>query len=260
MSKAGIFFKKLLAHPKLYGLNLDDPETTNIRKEIILTNSFLRQIYEGWYSIILSTIPDGDGQVLELGSGGGFLYQYLPLITSEIFYCPYVKAVLDGQTLPFATGSLRAIVMIDVLHHIPNPRLFFQEAARCIHSSGVITMIEPWVTPWSNFIYTSFHHEPFNPFAKNWTFPMRGPLSGANGALPWIIFSRDLNTFQHEFPMWRIISIQPMMPFLYLISGGVSMRQIMPGWSFNFWSNVEKLLEFRSHSLAMFAHIVLKRV
>jgi len=260
MKKTDNFLKQLLGHPKLRGLSLDDPETTRLRREIVLSNSFLWRIYKNWYSAILSTIPNDPGRVLELGSGGGFLNQYLPLITSEIFYCPYVETILDGQALPFATGSLRAIVMTNVLHHISNPRPFFREAARCVRPGGVITMIEEWVTPWSQFIYTRFHHELFNPSAVDWTFPMSGPLSGANGALPWIIFSRDVDIFQTEFPMWQIASIQPMMPFLYLVSGGVSMRQLMPGWSFKLWSGLEKMLNSQRALLAMFAHITLKRV
>jgi SAM-dependent methyltransferase len=134
-----------------------------------------------------------------------------------VFYCRHVKTILNGQALPFATGSLRAIVMTDVLHHIPAPRRFFQEAARCIQPGGVISMIEPWVTPWSKFIYAHLHHEPFDASVQEWTFPAGGPLSGANGAFPWILFARDLAQFQHEFPMWQIIAIHPMMPILYLV-------------------------------------------
>ena len=85
------FLRQMLAHPKLRGIDLDDPETTRIHKEIILSNSFLRQIYENWYSAILSTIPVGHGQILELGSGGGFLDQYIPAITSEFFFVPTLR-------------------------------------------------------------------------------------------------------------------------------------------------------------------------
>jgi hypothetical protein len=38
------------------------------------------------------------------------------------------------------------------------------------------------------------------------------------------------------------------------------MRQLMPGWSFNFWRGVEKILNQKPNSPAMFAQIVLKRV
>ena len=258
MNQPGNFLKKVLAHPKLRGVSLDDPETTTIRKEIILENSFLRQIYEAWYSDLLASLPNEDGPVLELGSGAGFLERTLPVITSEVFYCRHVKTILNGQALPFASRALRAIVMTDVLHHIPNPRRFFQEAGRCIRPGGIISMIEPWVTPWSTFIYTHLHHEPFDASTREWTFPAGGPLSGANEALPWILFGRDLTQFQAEFPMWQITSIHPMMPMLYLVSGGVSMRQLMPGWSFPLWRGVEKIM--RPDRNGMFAQIVLKRI
>src|SRR5262249_31802772 len=37
------------------------------------------------------------------------------------------------------------------------------QATRCVRSGGVVAMIEPWVTPWSRFVYTRLHHEPFQP-------------------------------------------------------------------------------------------------
>jgi hypothetical protein len=42
--------------------------------------------------------------------------------------------------------------------------------------------------------------------------------------------------------MWYIQTIKPMMPFRYLVSGGVSMRSFMPGWSFSFWRGLENML------------------
>jgi hypothetical protein len=47
-----------------------------------------------------------------------------------------------------------------------------------------------------------------------------------------------------------------MMPLGYLLSGGVSMRGLMPGWTYGAWRAVDRLL---SPSMAMFAHIVLER-
>jgi hypothetical protein len=124
------------------------------------------------------------------------------------------------------------IVMTNVLHHFSQPRLFFTEATRCVRSGGVISMVEPWVTPWSRFVYSRFHHEPLEPGARSWELSTCGPLSGANDALPWIIFARDRLKFEQEFPDWRIETIKPIMPFRYLVSGGVSLRSLCPGWSF----------------------------
>jgi len=110
------------------------------------------------------------------------------VITSEYFYLSGIDLVLDGGYLPFKDGSLKAIVMTDVFHHLPKPRLFLCEASRCLSAGGVVVMVEPWVTAWSCLVYTKFHHEPFHPDAKQWEFEASSPLSGANGALPWIIF------------------------------------------------------------------------
>jgi hypothetical protein len=121
-------------------------------------------------------------------------------------------------------------------------------------------MIEPWVSPWSRFVYTHLHHEPFQPETASWELPSSGPLSGANGALPWIIFARDHLQFEQQFPHWRIELIKPIMPFRYLLSGGVSLRGLAPGWSFGIWHRIENALNRWNNQLAMFAQIVLRRL
>jgi SAM-dependent methyltransferase len=250
--------KNLLAHPLTRGLEIDDPRCTELRRSLIHKKSFLRQIYQEWYGAIAALLPLDKDPILELGSGGGFLSDFVPeVITSEIFYSVHVKMVLDGSHLPFVGDSLGGIVMTDVLHHLPRPRQFFTEASRCVRSEGLMIMIEPWVTPWSRLVYSKLHHEPFQPETKAWTFPQRGPLSGANSALPWIIFARDRTRFEREFPLWQIYTIKPFMPFRYLLSGGVSLRSLVPGWSFALWRNLENLLRPWMKSLAMFALIVL---
>jgi len=255
------FFSRLrawLTVPELRGLDDDDPRLTALRRELILKHAFLRKIYERWYDLLSRALPAGKGPVLELGSGGGFFSSRYPdVISSEVFYCPHVDVILDGQLLPFAPAGLRAIVLTNVLHHIPNVRAFFREAARCVRPGGVITMIEPWITRWGRFVYVRMHKEPFVLDAPEWEFPPGGPLSGANGALPWIVLERDRKQFDREFPQWRVTQIETMMPFAYLLSGGVSLRPLMPGWSFGLWAAFEKL--FDSNKWGMAAQITLER-
>lgn len=251
------FLDRILTHPLTRGLDIDDPRTTALRRRIIAAKPFLLQIYREWYAALAALVPSGDGAALELGSGAGFLEEFLPgVITSEIFHCPHVRLVADAQLLPFGQGALRGIVMSDVLHHIPQPRRFFSQASRCVRAGGVIAMIEPWVSAWSTLVYQRLHHEPFRPDAIEWEIPPGGPLSGANGAMPWIIFHRDRRQFEREFPQWEIRSVEPCMPICYLLSGGVSKRSLMPGWSFAMWRALEHPLGNRA---AMFAKIVLVR-
>jgi SAM-dependent methyltransferase len=197
--------------------------------------------------------------VLELGSGAGFLDMLIPgLITSEVLRCSGVRVVLDARALPFGERSLRAIVMTDVLHHIPDVRSFFAEAARCVKPGGAMVMVEPWHTRWSRLIYQNLHHEPFLPDQPAWDMPSGGPLSAANGALPWILFSRDRARFESEYPEWHIKSTRIWMPLRYLVSGGVSMRSAMPEWTFELWKHVEQRI-YPARKWGMFALIVLQR-
>ena len=252
--------KRFLAHPDTRDLAIDDPRSTERRRGIIQNNRFLWKIYDEWYRLISAGIPQGDGRILELGSGAGFLSQYLPqAITSEVFPCPDIHVVLDARTLPFPSASLKSIVMVDVLHHIPDNRAFLAEAERCLRPGGSIVMIEPWVSTWSRLIYTRLHHEPFQPDAKDWTFPSTGPLSGANGALPWIIFQRDRRAFEAEFRDLEIQEVRPFMPLRYLVSGGVSMRPLMPGAAFGAWRMLESGLCQWPSTWSMFAFIRVTR-
>lgn len=252
--------RRWLALPGTRGVDIDDPRQLSARHRIVREKTFLRRIYQEWYAAIAAALPGGGGLVLELGSGGGFLDESVPeLITSERQPCPHVRVVLDGQALPLSDGCLRALVMTDVLHHLPDSRRFLREAARCVRPGGRVVMIEPWVSAWSSLVYSRLHHEPFRPEAAEWEFPPGGPLSAANMALPWIIFVRDRHQFEREFPEWRVVSLRPFMPFRYVISGGVSMRSLMPAWTFGLWRSVERALAPWNDHLGMFAQIVLER-
>jgi SAM-dependent methyltransferase len=249
-----------LVHPLVRGLDVDDPRAIPLRRRIVREKIFLRRIYEEWYAALAGSLPPGTDPILELGSGGGFLQDVMPgVVTSELSVQPGVRLVLDGQRLPLADGSLRAIVMTDVLHHLPEPRRFLREAARCVRPGGRVVMIEPWVSSWSRLIYSRLHHEPFLPDAPDWEFPAGGPLSAANMALPWIVFVRDRARFEREFPQWRIARLEPLMPFRYLVSGGVSLRSLSPGWTFGLWRAVERALAPWMTHLGMFVHVVLER-
>jgi SAM-dependent methyltransferase len=252
--------RRWLEHPLTRGLDIDDPRTTALRREVLRRKPFLRRLYDEWYATLLEAVPPGRGRVLELGSGPGFLASRIPeLVTSEVFFCPWVAAVVDAHDLPFEAGSLRALVMTNVLHHVPRVGRFLSEAARVVRPGGVVAMIEPWNTPISRWIYRKQHHEPFLPDADQWDLTPGGPLSAANGAIPWILFARDRARFEAEHPAWSIRRIEPIMPFRYLLSGGVGYRAFVPAATYGLWRAVERALGPLGRKAAMFAFIVLER-
>lgn len=253
---------RMLAHPLTAGLDINDPKTTELRRRIIKSKPFLFRIYDEWYRCMASQIPPGPGGVLEIGSGGGFLGEYIPdLITSDILPCDGVDRVIDACThLPCDDNSLKAVLMLNVFHHLPDPNKFLSECSRSLRPGGMVIMVEPWVTPWSSLIYKNLHHEPFDESAQEWKIISEGPLSGANGALPWILFARDKTKYAKFFPVLHIECISPMMPFRYLVSGGIATRSFIPGCAYPLFRLVEYLLAPFNCYCAMFAQICLKKV
>jgi SAM-dependent methyltransferase len=161
--------------------------------------------------------------------------------------------------MPFEETSVDAFFMFDVLHHINEPRKFFAEAIRCLKESGKIVMIEPANTLWSRFVYKKFHHEPFDERA-NWELELAGRLSQANGAMPWIIFTRDREIFEKEFPSLKIVKIHNHTPIGYLLSGGLTLRQLVPSFTYTPIKCLEYLLTPFNNALGMFQTIVLQKV
>lgn len=253
-------FKRLVEHPTTRGMDIDAPETTGRRKEIILNKKFLKYIYLDWYKQIDTCFSSSEGLILEIGSGAGFSEAIIPnVIKTDVLEIPGIQAVAGGGSLPFRDESLAGITTVNVLHHLPAPRAFFTEASRTVKKGGKIVMIEPWATRFSSFIYKYFHHERFDLNAEKWEFSGQGPLSEANSAIPWIIFERDRPVFRSEFKDWQISQIKPMMPIRYLLSGGISLRFSAPGTCYPAVSKFEELLEPWIDNLAMFALIELTK-
>src|SRR5690606_32755936 len=83
------------------------------------------------------------------------------------------------------------------------------------------------------------HHEPFNTEARTWSFESTGPLSGANGALAWIVFQLDLEEFRKKFPELQILQYRPHSPLRYWLTGGLKKWCLLPGWAFPMASCVD---------------------
>lgn len=257
--------RRWLEHPLTRGMDLDNPLTSELRKTIIQQKTFLHKIYLEWYDLLAGAILQNGSReqhILELGSGGGdfvgYCHERYPewhVFTSDVLPLRNLDVVLDARRLPFANNSLDAIVMTNVFHHISDSTMFLRESLRVLKPRGILTMIEPWRTPWAQFVYQRLHHEPFEPNVPDWTFAADNPLSSANGALPWIVFSRDAKRLVSQFPQFQNLSVSLLMPFAYIASGGVSMRSFLPGCCFGFVRRVEKFFQ----RFSMFAHITLQK-
>jgi SAM-dependent methyltransferase len=243
-------------------LSLDDPETTVQHGQMILKKPFLKKIYTQWYNSFKDyTITLPDGKMLEIGSGGGFLKELIPdIITSDIMPLPGCDMTFSAEEMPLKDNEFSAIFMLNVLHHIPNCENFFKEAERMLLPGGVIYMIEPANTLFSRFIYKNFHHEPFMPESKVWQIAGTGPLSDANGAIPWLVFKRDYATFEKMYPNLKLVKFQEHTPYKYLLSGGLTMKSLVPSWGFGLIDLMEKITSPIAPFNGMFNTIIVKKI
>ncbi len=246
---AGILHKILALPHTASESNIDDPNTTLIHRDIILSKPFLKKIYLFWYAEITKPFKAED-QILEIGSGGGFLKDVFPkVLTSDIMPLPNCDRVVDATNMDFAANELDGIVMVNVFHHIPDSEKFLIEARRVLKPGGKIVMVEPAYSGWSNWVYNNFHHEPFDPTMKEWKFESSGPMSSSNQALPYIVFDRDKAIFNKKFPDFVIKSVKYHTPLSYLLSGGVSMKSLVPSFLFSTVHFLEGLISSKHFNM-----------
>lgn len=240
-------------------LPLDAPERTVLHGEIIQSKRYTIDLYHQWYAEFKKCIDQcPEGKMVELGSGGGFLKKLIPeVITSDILPLESNDMTFSALSMPFEDGSLSAILMIDTFHHIPDSEQFINECVRCLKPGGRVLMIEPANSAFGRFIYQNYHHEPFLPEAKEWLIPSSGPMSGANGALPWIVFERDRKRFEQSYPELSITGIQYRNPLLYLLSGGVSFKQLLPSFTYPLVAWIDAWLPKVVPAFSMFTRIEL---
>ncbi len=194
----------------------------------------LRRVYQPWFESLLSTAPPG-ARVLEVGAGPGLLAAYareqrpdLRWIASDIHPASWNHVAADAVRLPFRSASFGAVVGLDILHHVARPAAFLSEAARVLAEGGRLSLIEPWITPLSWFIYHFFHQEhcglridPWNPFPE-----AKDSFDGA-AAVPW----KMVRTTSPE--RWRTLgleppSVRPFNAFSYLLSLGFRRPSLLP--------------------------------
>jgi SAM-dependent methyltransferase len=138
---------------------MSDQEIVRQHRTIWAARPELRAVYHEWFAQLLQWV-EGLHPIVEIGAGPGFFKAYCPqLISTDVIATPYVDVVCDAGALPFQSGSVGALVMVDVLHHLPKSMAFLAEAGRVLSPGGRLVMIEPWITVPPYLLYRYLHHE-----------------------------------------------------------------------------------------------------
>ena len=183
----------------------------------------LRTIYADFYDRIARACVPG-AATIEIGGGiGNFKQSRGGVIATDIQFAPWLDAVVDAQYLPFGPCSVDNIVMIDVLHHLEFPVVFFREAQRVLRLGGRVIMVEPAITWGSTLFYRLMHHEPVrmsaNILGDGRPNPSRDPYD-ANQAIPTLLATRERERFHRLFPHLRIVQVDWFAIVVYALSGG----------------------------------------
>jgi SAM-dependent methyltransferase len=199
----------------------------------------LAAIYGVWFDALLDqAVPRGS--VLEVGAGPGFLADHarsrrpdLRWIASDVVETPWNGLVADALRLPLRAGSVDAVMVLDLIHHLARPAEFFAEAARVLRATGLLCAIEPWVTPLSLPIYRWAHPEgctlgldPWDPFGVAES-RLKEPLRGDN-ACAWRLARTT------PLSRWQTLGFDPprvtlFNGFAYLASLGFREGSLLPG-------------------------------
>jgi SAM-dependent methyltransferase len=202
--------------------------------------ALLRRVYQEDFFPRLRAGCPGLGPSVEIGAGPGLLQQAWPeIFATDLCPQPWLDAALDAGHLPFRGASLGNIAGLDVLHHLPDPLRFLAEAARCLRPGGRLALIEPWLTPFSRFIYRHFHQEDFDPSADPFTgrsvdgamATSKDPMHG-NQALPYLLFGPDREKTLGHIPGLRLERLEPFGGITYLLSFGFKSISLAPGWAY----------------------------
>ncbi len=191
----------------------------------------LRSLYRSWFAEVDRLRSSAPGPTIELGSGIGKLRETLPdVVTTDVEATRWSQRIVDAEALPFSDESVANIVLVDVLHHVPHPARFFNEARRTLMPGGRVLILEPYCSPVSYPVYRLWHHEKtdlaVDPFAED---PVSsGAPMDSNQALSTLLFFRQVDRFQQRWPELRVVSRDRFALLAYPLSGGWSRRTLLP--------------------------------
>lgn len=250
-----------LKEPQLRGQVPGTARFFALQKAIIRQRPLLKWCYDDWYARLLAdarSVP-GPGLLVELGSGGSYLKELEPAIITSDVVDGVADRVIDARRLPFAAGSVKALFLTHVFHHIPDVGAFLAEADRVLVPGGVISMIEVAHTPFARFFFKHFHHEPYRDECREWPFAQTDSMMDSNQALSWMVFDRDRQQFEKLYPRLKIETVAFLPWLAYLLSGGVTMRHLMPGFLTGPIRGLEHLLSPLAPGLALHWHLCLRK-
>lgn len=248
-------------------LDVDGTELIAAHRQSLLRKPLLQSAYASFYRAMIKNSErrlTADGIEIELGSGVGFFKELRPnVITSDIRAIPGIDRVIHAEQMDLPDHSVRCIYAINVFHHLSDPGQFFSELCRVLKAGGGCILIEPHNGLASRVIHRHMHKdEHFDAGAQSWTtHEIRGPLSGANQALAYIVFERDRQRFDEEYGADLEIAHRTycLNSLRHFFSGGLNFRPLLPPFVAPLLRAMEQIGRPFARHWAFYQLIVLRR-
>lgn len=251
---------------ELLNIDVDKIDRINVHKEILLKKPMLMEVFDENFRDMANLADkffNADGLKIELGSGAVSMKSSIKdVITSDVVYSKHNDCVIDAQNMDIQDDSVAMFFAQNVFHHFNDPVKFFDELKRVLRPGGGVVLIEPYYGVLASYIYKNhIPGETFNKKQSKWTSDHDGPMAGANQALSYIVFKRDIKEFERLYPEFEITHTQIQNNYVrYIISGGLNFHKLMPDVLNPFFKGLEKLLgQFKSF-FGLHYIIVLKRI
>lgn len=255
-----------LVHPLVKNIDMSGDERLVVHKKILMEKVMLKTVFTEFHHLFKSLANKYltvKGIEVELGAGISPLRGTYPeILASDIVNAEHLDLILDAQNMNLEDQSVSVIYGQNCFHHFSNPDKFFNELERVLTKGGGCILLDPYYGPFANFIYKRiFKTEGFDRDFPSWNTPFEPPMFGANQALSYLVFVRDLDAFKKKHPSLEIVYRKEVNNYLrYLLSGGLNFRKLLPDILTNPLRFVEFLLLPLSKILALHHVIVIKKL
>jgi SAM-dependent methyltransferase len=167
---------------------------------------------------------------IEIGCGAGlstFFLESPKVILTDVVTHPWVDICVDATNLPFGPSSVDVIICVNVLHHVPSPIRFLEDAQRCLKPDGYLLIHEPNPSTLLLLALRIMHHEGwafdidvFNPEAQ-----VNNPCDAwsGNNAISHLLF-HDSKEFVRRCSGFRLVYDCFTECLLFPLSGGVTAK------------------------------------
>lgn len=165
--------------------------------------------------------------VFELGCGAGFSKEFIKhpeFLLTDVSSNPWVEKQVDALNMPFADGSVGALVASHMIHHVATPHRFFTEALRVLEPGGLLIIHEINTSLIMRLILRMMRHEGYSydvdVFSPSTIANRPEDPWSANCAIPQMLFN-DNGVFEQHFPQFKVVHNELCECFVFLASGGV---------------------------------------